>query len=313
MKTKKLCRGHYIKDEEEKERMEDLMKKLEKAVKSAVGTEYEVDFCETRKNNGVVLKSVSICKTGKSVMQKIHINEILEMITLGRAEINEAAGMIAKICREHEREVENLEQITCRFSKVEILDRVTGQMVNKAANARMLMEVPHKIVLDLALIYRVMLQESECGTASFLAGHTLCAHYGISIEELDNAASANMIRERFTTRTMESVLAGMAALPDGMDASACPMLVITNNRRLYGAAVMAHPEYFESLSAKTGTDLYILPSSIHEVIVVPAEGMEPDELRKMVMEVNASELDREEFLSDNVYKYSRKTGGITIV
>ena len=56
--------------------MEDIMKKLEKAVKYAAGTEYEVNFCETRKNNGVILKSVSVCRTGKSVMQKIHINEI---------------------------------------------------------------------------------------------------------------------------------------------------------------------------------------------------------------------------------------------
>ena len=292
--------------------MKDIMKKLEKAVKSAAGTEYEVDFGETRKNNGVVLKSVSICKTGKSVMQKIHINEILEMITSGRAEINEAADMIVKVCREHEREAENFEQITRRFSKAEILDRVTGQMVNKAANATVLMEAPHKIVLDLALVYRVVLQESECGTASFLAGHALCAHYGISSEELDNAASANMEREGFMARTMESMLEEMGMLPDQTLVGECPMLIITNRRRMYGAAVMAHPDYFGTLFEKTGCDLYILPSSIHEVIAVPAGESEPDDLRQMVKEVNVSELDAEEFLSDNVYRYSRKTGEITI-
>lgn len=292
--------------------MEDIIKKLEKAVKSAVGTEYEINFGETRKNNGVVLKSVSICRNGKSVMQKIHINEILEMLTSGRAEINEAAGMIAKVCREHEWEAENFEQITRKISKAEILDRVTGQMVNKAANARMLMEVPHKIVLDLALVYRVMLQESEYGTASFIAGHALCAHYGISIEELDNAASANMAREKFMACTMESVLEELGALPDGMPVGECPMLIITNNRGLYGAAVMAYPDYFHAFSEKTGNDLYILPSSIHEVIVVPAAGIEPDTLREIVMEVNGSELKKEEFLSDNVYRYSCRTGEITI-
>lgn len=292
--------------------MKDIMKKLEKAVKSAVGSEYEVDFCETRKNNGVILKSVSICRTGKSVMQKIHINEILEMIASGREEINEAAAMIVKVCREHEQEAERFKQITRRFSKAEILDRVTEQIVNKAANAAMLMEVPHLIVLDLALVYRVVLQESECDTASFLASHALCSYYGISFEELDSAAMANMDREGFATQTMESILAGMDAQQDGMPAGACPMLVITNKRKMYGAAIMAHPGYFETLSKKAGGDFYILPSSIHEVIVVPAEGIEPDELRKMVMEVNASELDAEEFLSNNVYLYSRKSGEITI-
>lgn len=292
--------------------MEDIIKKLEKAVRAAVGAEYGVDFGETRKNNGVVLKSVIICKTGKSVMQKIHINEILEMIVSGRAGIDEAAGMIVKVCREHEPEAESLERTMRKISKAEMLDRVTGQMVNKAANAGMLMKVPHKTVLDLALVYRVTLQESECETASFLANHALCAHCGVSVEELDNAASANMAREGYKARTMESVMKEMGALPDQALDGECPMRIITNSRRLYGAAVMAHPEYFGALSEKIGNDLYILPSSIHEVIVVPAEKMRPDELRRMVMEVNKSELDKEEFLSDNVYRYARKTGRMTI-
>lgn len=278
----------------------------------AAGAEYEVDFGETQRNNGVVLKSVIICKTGKSVMQKIHINEILSMIASGRAEIKEAAGMIVKVCREHEREAENFERIIRRSSKAEILDGVTGQMVNKAANARMLMKVPHKTVLDLAFVYRVTLQESECGTASFLANHALCTHYGISMKELDHAASANMAREGFMVRTIESVMKEMGALPDQAPDGECPMRIITNSRRLYGAAAMAHPEYFGALSEKIGSDLYILPSSIHEVIVAPAEKMESDELRRMVMEVNKSELDKEEFLSDNVYRYARKTSRMTI-
>lgn len=292
--------------------MEDIMRKLKKAVKSAVGTEYEVNFYDTRKNNDVVLKQVGIRRLGKNVEQKIYVNEILEMIASGKAGVDEVAGMIVKICREHEQETGNLERITSGLSKAEILRCVTGQMVNKAANASMLMENPYKSVLDLALVYRVVLQESECGTASFLVGHALCTHYGISVEELDNAVSANMAREGFMARTMESVLEEMGLLTDQTLAGEFPMQIITNSRRLYGAAVMAHPAYFEALSEKNGSDLYILPSSIHEVIVVPAEGIEPDELQQMVMEVNSSELDAEEFLSNNVYLYSRKLGEITI-
>lgn len=293
--------------------MEEIMKKLEKAVKSAAGEEYEVGICETRKNNGVILKQVSIRRPEKNAVQKLHINEILEMIALGRAEVDEAADLIVKTCRQHEQEAENLERMTRGLSKSEIFKRVTGQVVNKMSNARMLMEAPYKTVLDMALVYRVILQESEYGIASFLVSHALCDRYNISCEELYNAAAANMTMEGFTAHTMESMLAEMGSLSDGMPADACPMLVITNNRRLYGAAVMAHPEYFENLSVKMDSDLYILPSSIHEVIVVPAKGIDPGELRKMVIEVNESELDLEEFLSNNVYRYSRKTGEIAVV
>lgn len=293
--------------------MEDIMIKLEKAVKYAVGTKYEVNFCETRKNNGVVLKSLSICKQGKNTAYQIHIDGMLEMIASGKMETSEAAGLIVKYCREKEQEAENLERMTRGLRKSEIFQRVTCQVVNKMSNAEMLMGVPYKTVLDMALVFRVMLQESEYGTASFLVSHALCDYYSISFEELYSAAVVNMACEGFMTHTIESVLAEMGTLPGQTFASECPMLIITNRRRLYGAAVMAYPAYFKRLSEKTGSDLYILPSSIHEVIVVPDTGADPGELRKMVMEVNASGLDKEEFLSDNVYRYSRKAGGITIV
>ena len=143
--------------------MEDIMKKLEKAVKSAAGEEYEVSICETRKNNGVILKQVSIRRPEKNAVQKMHINEILEMIASGRAEVDEAAGLIVKTCRQHEQEAENLERMTRGLSKSEIFKRVTGQVVNKMFNAGMLMEVPYKTVLDMALnnVYRYSRKTGE--------------------------------------------------------------------------------------------------------------------------------------------------------
>lgn len=293
--------------------MEDIMRKLEKALKSAVGEEYEVCFSDTRKNNGVILKSVSICRYGKNAIPKIHINEILEMIASEKMGVIEAADLIIKDCKKYEHEADNFEWILHGIGREKIFGCITGQIVNKSANAAMLMEVPYRTVLDLALIYRVVLLETEYGTNTFLVNNALCDHYSISLEELDNAAAVNMIREGFTAQTMETVLSEMDVMPDQSFAGECPMLIITNNRRLYGATVMTYPNYFSTVSEKIGSDIYILPSSIHEVIIVPVEGIDPGGLQQMVVEINASELNAEEFLSDNVYRYSRKTGEITIV
>ncbi len=76
---------------------------------------------------------------------------------------------------------------------------------------------------------------------------------------------------------------------------------------------MIDPEIFIDMSEKMGSDLYILPSSIHEIIVVPAVNQcNEDELRDMVRDVNRSSVSNEDFLSDTLYRYNRGTAQLQI-
>ena len=76
---------------------------------------------------------------------------------------------------------------------------------------------------------------------------------------------------------------------------------------------MIDPEIFVDLSEKMGCDLYVLPSSIHEIIVVPAVSQcNEDELRDMVRDVNRSSVSNEDFLSDTLYRYNRGTAQLQI-
>ena len=69
---------------------------------------------------------------------------------------------------------------------------------------------------------------------------------------------------------------------------------------------------FSGLAQELGSDLYILPSSIHEILLLPVSAGKPEELAEIVKEVNRTQVQPEERLSDSVYLYDRKSGEIRI-
>ena len=75
---------------------------------------------------------------------------------------------------------------------------------------------------------------------------------------------------------------------------------------------MFYEDALSELCEKIGTDLYILPSSVHEVIAVSSELGTPDELSQMVREVNGSQVAPEEQLSDHVYKFEAATKKLSL-
>ena len=92
-----------------------------------------------------------------------------------------------------------------------------------------------------------------------------------------------------------------------------PMYVLSNKSKLNGSGCLFYHNLLHNLCEKLECDLYILPSSIHEVILIPAYDHDSyDELTSMVKEVNSTQLSKEEILSDHVYFYSRETGQISM-
>ena len=75
--------------------------------------------------------------------------------------------------------------------------------------------------------------------------------------------------------------------------------------KLFGAASMLYEEPIHELAEQVGGDLYILPSSVHEVIAVPADFGSPEELAEMVYEINMEQVDINDRLSNQVYHYDR--------
>ena len=91
------------------------------------------------------------------------------------------------------------------------------------------------------------------------------------------------------------------------------MLVLTNQFRNFGAVCITYPCMMEMIAKLLGDSYYILPSSVHEMIVVPARcGIGLDEFAEMICEINATRVEAEEVLSEHPYYYDRKKGELSL-
>ena len=96
-------------------------------------------------------------------------------------------------------------------------------------------------------------------------------------------------------------------MSDGESAIDPMMLILTNQYKIYGATTMLYPGILKKISDKLDSDLVLIPSSIHEFLVLPRTIHDDiPTLNSFINEVNSTEVTDEEILSDHVYIYSRK-------
>ena len=99
----------------------------------------------------------------------------------------------------------------------------------------------------------------------------------------------------------------MTFLP-GVDKGAPSMAVFTNRSRFYGAAGLLLLGMMEEYAKKMGSNLFLIPSSVHELILIPDDGRLPAKaLNQMVKEVNREEVLPMDQLSGHVYYYDRES------
>lgn len=188
------------------------------------------------------------------------------------------------------------------LTKEKILETVVYRMAGREADREVLEEMPHIQLLDLAAVYHCLVGLENGCILGLAVDRGTCRHYGIRDGELGAAARRNTEAGGFVIQKLSEVL--------GMPEPTEPMYILTNRERMYGASVMLYEGYFRTLAGQAGTDLYILPSSIHEVIAVPVKDTDPADLQDLVRAVNSTEgmMEPHEVLSDSVYRYSRNEG-----
>lgn len=202
-------------------------------------------------------------------------------------------------------------EVFSELNKQKILAKVEYQVINAEKDRIRLGEMPHEKLLDLAVVYRVLLSEDE-ENISFAVTHSFCETYGISREELAAAAEENMENRGFRIQTMEELLTEILGMRKEGLKGLIPMYMISNQNQHNGAAAMLCGRLFETLAVKLETDLYVLPSSIDEIIVIPVIGHDTAELKNIVESINDREVPENMVLSDNMYRCSRETGQLAI-
>lgn len=268
------------------------------------------------KNNGCEMDGLVIMEKGKDIAPSIYLDSFYELYTNGE-NIKNIIRQIEVIYEQNKNNVTFDVNILKHFDTIK--DKIVYKVVNYRSNEKLLEQVPHKRILDLAVVFYCLLDNEYGRSATALIYNNNLKNWNVTIDDVYKAALKN------TPDLLHSKISSMAALfekcgvnvdgeeVDLKDYVPSDMYVLTNESKLNGAACILYENVLYDFAQKLGADLYILPSSVHEVILLPKLSMfEKDELVNMVKEVNTEGVAADEVLSDHVYEYNRTERLITM-
>ena len=203
-------------------------------------------------------------------------------------------------------------------------NNIIFKLINKDKNEALLKEVPYCDYMDLAVVFYLFLPEytTDKGMATVPVTNEMLEEWRVETEDLMVRALENtprllglQIRGILTTIASyigDKELEDIARTEDEYN----PLYVATNNLKNNGAAVILYKDMLRAFSARKKSDIYVIPCSIHEVILLTSQdciGMDVEELKKMIHTVNETELTEDDILSDSLYFYSRENDKLSLV
>lgn len=293
---------------------------VQAAVQKELGQGYEVALRDVIKNNGVALPGLIIMMQGQNIAPTIYLDSFHEAYE-GGVSLDCIVGKVLEIYRRSTPS----ESIDMEFFKdfEKVKDRICYKLINREKNEALLLQIPHKEFLDLEICFYYAYQGEEIGNGTILIFNTHLEMWGISAEEIFELAQHNTpILFPWECKSMEDVLiefvkkeelfkqAGGQMYKEKEEEekeeayAGSTMRVLGNRSHIYGAACILYPGVLEGIACKEGKNFYILPSSVHEVILLEAEeGEDPMPLKEMIKEVNDTQVDPEEILSYQLYYF----------
>lgn len=270
----------------------------------------EIEIKQVLKNNSVTLWALLFKDEKSNITPTIYLEPFY-----ARYEEDTEMDDIVRMISNSYRESRINQQVDFAFFKdwETIKSRVAYRLINHGRNEELLKQIPHKEVLDLAKVYYVVVQ--ECG-GSILIYNTHLEMWGVDAEELDALAEENTpsLCPVCVKSMWDVVEEMMGELRTEKENVATDMLIMSNPSKVHGAAAILYPGSMEQMADRLQSNFYILPSSIHETIILPAkESDDPGQLIEMVREVNATMVNEEEILGDNVYFYDKELKELKLV
>ena len=290
---------------------------LSEIILAALGEEYQTELSLIRKNNGVMKEVLYVRKKESECMPCFYTEELYASYCNGENEVGLAEQMVNIVlneCAIVRREAQKY------LTKEWMSEHLFLRLIQFEKNREWLENAVYIPWLDLAAVVYVLTEDDETGVKSFLLPKS-------SWEELDVGApeeyfpklaenTARLFPEklwRIETNTEEEN-AGCyrffrLAEEDKDALSENCLHVLSNYRKINGAATILYPKVLEQIYEGFSGNFFVIPSSIHEVLLIK-ETRETEEefLNRMVREVNESQVEPEEVLSDHVYYYSAERG-----
>lgn len=278
-----------------------------------LGTGYMFIPNESLGMNGKVRHSLIVKNEGSNISPCICLNELYQEYAQGKTGIEHVAEKVLKVYRENE--IHGNIDADYLMDWNQVKQWIRCRLVNTEKNMVLLAGMPHREILDLSVVYYVQIALSG-GTAGIVHINNeymklwdvdegiLYDEAWKNMREADDAeydSIANVIGRSLGIEVQETGLPGKQ------------IYVLSNQKKLYGAVYMLNQDKMMKIAEDICSDLWIIPSSVHESIIIPSGRNEhAAELAQIVREINDTELSEDEVLSCHVYHFSRKNGEISI-
>lgn len=290
--------------------------------KKLMGNDYKIELKRIIKNNDYEMDALVILEGEAGVSPTIYLDYYFQEYKRGKP-VGEIITDIYKAYNEHRIRGDIGPDYFSDFSKIK--DSIAFKLVNRSTNKKFLGDIPYFEYLDLAIVFYFIINTNTIKNATALIRDKHLEIWDITKEELlewaacntpkllkYNIASINDVIKEIISDESEDINTESENL-EHMGQLDTNMFVLTNQIKTNGAACILYEDLIKRIAMSVGKDIYIIPSSVHEVIIVPDEDINKDELNVMVRQVNSEEVEGYEILADHVYKYVLNRDEIMII
>lgn len=294
-------------------------------VAEKMGPGYEVLTKKILKYNSVELESLLIRKGNDQIMPTIYLESFYKDEEEGKT-TEEVADSIIDL---YEKCIADMDvNVNIDFSGEAVRKNVVFRLMNYEKNRELLKDSIYIRVNDLAAVYYYCVVGDGETLSSIRLTERSLETFGIEKDELYGLAKENTARLFPSTmnnikdvmkdiyqRNMlngsckcenEEEIKSLLESEDRME-----MYVLSNTKGINGATCLLYDGLLDSIRRELDCDFYILPCSVHEVILLPARDEDETEyLANMVKSVNRTNVGPQDFLSDSVYRYSKDSFAI---
>lgn len=273
--------------------------------------EMKIDVHQVEKVN-MTMDAINLLGEGVGVSPTIYINDMYDHYK----STDDLQNVLQSAAERMSNAMKEAPEIVPTLDMQDAKDNIVFQLINTEQNKDMLLDTPNRQFQDLSVIYRWVVKSDMDGIQSTVVRNALAEKLGFSEEQMFRLAVENT-RRMFppSVKSMNDVIRDMF-MKDGMPGEVADMMigemppeqtmwVISNDRGINGAISMLYEDQLHNLSQQLETDLYIMPSSVHEVIAVSSSMGDPNELAQMVSEINMDQVSLDERLSNQVYHYDK--------
>lgn len=293
------------------------LEQLTKCLKEEyAGTGWDVEYDILLKNNDISKYAVVFSPPGEdNITPTIYIEDYYEDYIAQKKTMSEIVEEIRLLAAEVQKQLPDYKELAFDFESCK--PNIFFRLVSQERNKKILQECPFLPFLDLAITFHVVCRHTIRGVETMNVTNMLMNYWQVGTQELMQLAQVNTPRlfpvqldslekmlVRCLTREVES---GAEREGDHDSLIHSPLLILTNTKGTYGASVIVYPDLMKKLSDQYNTSFYLIPSSVHEVLLLPEDSKDAMEgISLMVSQVNLDYVRDEDVLSDHAYFYDRK-------